>query len=271
MKAIQNGLLHRNAELAGRAGLVRLTGQLVRVGALLAFGVLQSGVANDAWAAKPKAKKPPAAAAEPASAAEPAPEPAEPAPAADPAPAAEPAQTGASTPASEEDLRLGPFAPPPKPFPFPLLGDERAKELFVDRDGTIYRERKYSGHVPDWNEVGPGPSSGGRCKVEAQDLSWVGFQNNADGSRIYVQVDKAACGYVYRPDDNHIVIDLPQVSIPTSNLRREILTGAFPTSVAQVRAEDVAGRGTRVVISLKETRPYLSAQQGRYIFVDVTR
>lgn len=264
MRVIQKGLLQRHAGLT------------TWLGAVLMLAGLHAGGANDAWAAKPKAKPAKKAPAEPAADSAPAAETGgassertEPAP--EPAPARDAADTGASTPASEEDLRLGPFAPPPKPFPFPLLGDERAKELFVDRDGTIYRERKYSGHVPDWNEVSPGPAAGGRCKVEPQDLSWVGFQNNADGSRIYVQVDKAACGYVYRPDDTHIVIDLPQVSIPTSNLRREILTGAFPTSVAQVRAEDVAGRGTRVVISLKDSRPYLSAQQGRYIFVDVTR
>jgi len=214
-------------------------------------------------AAKTAGKKTP----EPAPAEETAPAKAEPAP----APATpEPADTASSTPASEEDLRLGPFAPPPRPFPFPLLGDERAKELFVDRDGQLYRERKYSGHIPDWNEQIPGGSSG-RCRVEAQNLSWVGFQNNADGSRIYVQLEKSACGYVYRPDDRHIVIDLPQVAIPTSNLRREILTGAFPTSVEFVRAEDMQGRGTRVVISLKEPRPYLSSHLGRYVFVDVTR
>jgi hypothetical protein len=86
-----------------------------------------------------------------------------------------------------------------------------------------------------------------------------------------VQLEKNACGYVYRPDDLHIVIDLPQVSISSENLRREILTGAFPTAVEMVKAEDLGGKGTRVVIVLRERRPYLSAHLGRYLFVDVTR
>lgn len=174
-----------------------------------------------------------------------------------------------STPVGDDASKLGPFQPPPRPFPFPLLGDEKAREVFVDRAGNLYKERPYSGNVPDWNTT---PSAaGGRCKIEAQALSWIGFQNNADGSRVYVQVERDACGFVYRPDDLHIVIDLPQVAISGANLRREILTGAFPTAIEMVKAEDLPGKGTRVVISLRDKRPYLSAHLGRYLFVDVTR
>ena len=175
-----------------------------------------------------------------------------------------------ATPVGEDAAKLGPFQAPPRAFPFPLLGDDRAREVFVDRAGNLYKERPYQGNVPDWNEA-PSVALGGRCKVETQSLNWVGFQNNADGSRIYVQVEGNACGYVYRPDDLHIVIDLPQVGIPSENLKREILTGAFPTAVEMVKAEDLGGKGTRVVIVLRERRPYLSAHLGRYLFVDVTR
>ncbi len=175
-----------------------------------------------------------------------------------------------ATPVGEDAVKLGPFQPPPRAFPFPLLGDDRAREVFVDRAGNLYKERPYQGNVPDWNEA-PSVALGGRCKVEVQNLSWVGFQNNADGSRVYVQVEGNACGYVYRPDDLHIVIDLPQVAISHENLKREILTGAFPTAVEMIKAEDLSGKGTRVVIVLRERRPYLSAHLGRYLFVDVTR
>lgn len=186
-----------------------------------------------------------------------------------PEPAPPPPEISA-TPVGEDAAKLGPFQAPPRAFPFPLLGDDRAREVFVDRAGNLYKERPYQGNVPDWNEA-PSVALGGRCKVESQNLSWVGFQNNADGSRIYVQVEGSACGYVYRPDDLHIVIDLPQVGIPTENLKREILTGAFPTAVEMIKAEDLGGKGTRVVIVLRERRPYLSAHLGRYLFVDVTR
>ncbi len=174
------------------------------------------------------------------------------------------------TPVGEDALRLGPFAPPPKPFPFPLLGDERAKELFVDRAGNLYKERPYSGQVPDWNSE-TAPTQVGRCKVEPQQLTWVGFQNNADGSRVYVQLEKAACGYVYRPDDLHVVIDLPQVTISNANLKNEILTGAFPTAVEFIKTEEIAGRGTRITVVLRDKQPYLSAHLGRYVFVDIQR
>ncbi len=181
-----------------------------------------------------------------------------------------PAYEPIGTPVGEDALRLGPFVAPPKPFPFPLLGDERQKEVFVDRDGKLYKDRPYSGQVPDWNTEVPSNLTG-RCKVEPQMLTWVGFQNTADASRVYVQLEHEACGYVYRPDDSHIVIDLPQVAIANSNLRREILTGAFPTQIDFIRAEDVVGRGTRIVISLKDKRSYLSAHLGRYVFVDIPR
>ncbi len=183
-------------------------------------------------------------------------------------PAYEPVESG--TPVGEDALRLGPFVAPPKPFPFPLLGDDRQKEVFVDREGKLYKDRPYSGQVPDWNSEVPSNTTG-RCKVEPQMLTWVGFQNTADASRVYVQLEHEACGYVYRPDDSHIVIDLPQVAIANPNLRREILTGAFPTQIDFIRAEDVVGRGTRIVISLKDKRSYLSAHLGRYVFVDIPR
>ncbi|MBM4344950.1 MAG: hypothetical protein FJ100_16400 [Deltaproteobacteria bacterium] len=184
--------------------------------------------------------------------------------------AKEPRPEDSATPVGDDATKLGPFAPPPRPFPFPLLGDDKAREVFVDRAGNLYKERPYSGNVPDWNAA-PSVGSGGRCKVEPQTLSWVGFQNNADGSRVYIQVENVACGYVYRPDDLHIVIDLPQVSIAALNLKREILTGAFPTAIEMIKAEDVPGKGARVVVVLRERRPYLSAHLGRYLFVDVTR
>jgi len=176
----------------------------------------------------------------------------------------------AQTPVGEDALRLGPFVAPPKPFPFPLLGDDKAREVFVDRAGQIYKERPYSGHVPDWNAAAP-VSGGGRCRVEPQQLLWVGFQNNSDGSRVFVQLEHDACGYVYRPDDNHVVVDLPSVTVANANLKNDILTGAFPTTVDLVHVEEVPGRGTRVVIVLKERRPYLSAHLGHYVFVDIAR
>mgnify|MGYP006928156380 FL=1 len=168
-----------------------------------------------------------------------------------------------------EDLRLGDFHAPPPPYPFPLLGDEKAREVFVDKAGRLYEERKYSGVIPDWRHRNT--LHRGRCRVREQTLTWVGFQNTFSSSRIFIQVDGEACGYVYRPDEKHIVIDLPAVRIENPNLKRDILTGAFPTPVALVHIETMGTRGTRVTIALKEPQRYLSAHLGRYVFVDVAR
>ncbi len=175
-----------------------------------------------------------------------------------------------ATPLAAEDLRLGAFVAPPRSYPFPLLGDDRAREVFVDKAGELYKQRKYSGLVPDWRRR-QGRFRRGRCQVTSQDLNWVGFQNHASSSRIFVQVAREACGYVYRPDDKHIVIDLPAVQIPNSNLKRDILTGAFPTPVDLIHVEEIAGRGTRITIVLKNNRRYLSSHLGRFVFVDIAR
>ncbi len=172
---------------------------------------------------------------------------------------------------SAEDLRLGAFRAPARPFPFPLLGDDRAREVYVDREGKLYKERPYKGHVPDWRTRRDDGPFKGRCQVRPQTLTWVGFQNNRDNSRIFVQVDKEACGYVYRPDGQHIVIDLPAVKVANSNLKRDILTGAFPTPVNLVHVQEIKGKGTRITIALKSRQRYLSAHLGRYVFVDVAR
>jgi hypothetical protein len=188
------------------------------------------------------------------------------------APAAEAPAGSEPGPAKElvgEALRLGPFQAPPRPYPFPLLGDDKARELYVDRGCRLYKDRPYSGHVPECG--GPKVERRGRCRVQDQTLTWVGFQNAFGSSRVFVQVEKEACGYVYRPDDLHIAIDLPAVTVSNPNLRRDILTGAFPTAVDQIRVEEVIGRGTRIIIQLREPRRYLSAHLGRYVFVDVAR
>lgn len=174
------------------------------------------------------------------------------------------------TPLGVADLRLGAFVAPARSYPFPLLGDDKAREVFVDKAGELYKSRKYSGLVPDW-QARSGRSRNGRCQVNAQQLTWVGFQNHAGSSRVFIQVEREACGYVYRPDDRHIVIDLPAVDVTNTSLLRDILTGAFPTPVDLIHVEHVVGRGARVTIALKHDRRYLSSHLGRYIFVDVAR
>ena len=168
-----------------------------------------------------------------------------------------------------EDLRLGDFRAPPPPYAFPMLSDEKAKEVYVDSAGRLYKERKYSGVVPNWRTRKR--MRRGRCRVQDQKLTWIGFQNAFNSSRVFIQVDGQACGYVYRPDAKHIVIDLPAVSIDNSNFKRDILTGAFPSAVAMVHVSSIDDKGTRVTIALKEPRRYLSAHLGRYLFVDVAR
>lgn len=174
------------------------------------------------------------------------------------------------TPLTAADLRLGAFVAPTRSYPFPLLGDDKAREVYVDKAGELYKRRKYSGLVPDWQRR-QARFRRGRCQVKGQALTWVGFQNHSGSSRIFVQVEREACGYVYRPDDRHIVIDLPAVTVTNANLLRDILTGAFPTPVDLIHVEQVEGRGTRVTIALKHNRRYLSSHLGRYVFVDIAR
>lgn len=184
-------------------------------------------------------------------------------------PAAPATADGSQSWLSAEDLRLGDFKAPRAPYPFPLLGDERAREIYVDKEGKLYKERRYSGMIPDWGQRGA--LRRGRCQVVPQQLAWVGFQNNYDSSRVFIAVDQQACGYVYRPDDLHVVIDLPAVRVGNPNLLRDILTGAFPTPVKQIHVEERDERGTRITIQLREPRRYLSAHVGRYVFVDIAR
>ena len=148
-----------------------------------------------------------------------------------------------------EDLRLGDFRAPPPPYAFPMLSDDKAKEVYVDSAGRLYKERKYSGVVPNWRTRKR--MRRGRCRVQDQKLTWIGFQNAFNSSRVFIQVDGQACGYVYRPDAKHIVIDLPAVSIDNSNFKRDILTGAFPSAVAMVHVSSIEDKGTRVRLRSK--------------------
>jgi len=155
------------------------------------------------------------------------------------------------------------------------LGEHVTQEFVVDEDGDIYRKRTYSGIIPRFKDrVGEGLKAG-KVNKKRPVITWVGFQHRSLLSSVFVQTDADLETFrVYKPDSDHIYVDIPKAAVPVRNDRREIITDQFDSPVAKIQARPISirgFRGTRLIITLNRPTGYMWRQDGRYIYIDIAR
>lgn len=155
------------------------------------------------------------------------------------------------------------------------LGEGDILEVYVDLKGQIYKRRRYQGVVPRFNDL-PAFSGPMRDQMNQQGAKprvlWVGFQQLAAASRIFVKTDRVAVYTLYKPDAKHIVLEFPEATVPIKNTQRELLTEHFNTPVKQVRILEQKNKGrVKVVVDLKESVGYIYRQDGSYVYIDIER
>ena len=155
------------------------------------------------------------------------------------------------------------------------LGEHVIQEFVVDEDGDIYRKRTYSGIIPRFQDRVGGGLKAGVVNKKKPVITWVGFQHRSLLSSVFVQTDKDLETFrVYKPDSDHIYVDIPKADVPVRNDRREILTEQFDSPVAKIHARPISikgFRGTRLIITLNRPTGYMWRQDGRYIYIDIAR
>jgi hypothetical protein len=155
------------------------------------------------------------------------------------------------------------------------LGEGDILEVYVDLKGQIYKRRRYQGVIPRFNDV-PAFTGPMRDHMNQQGTKprvlWVGFQQLAAASRIFVKTDRVAVYTLYKPDAKHIVLEFPDATVPIKNTHRELLTEHFNSPVKQVRILEQANKHrVKVVVDLKESVGYIYRQDGNYVYIDIER
>lgn len=149
--------------------------------------------------------------------------------------------------------------------------EEGVSETVVDEAGAIYKRRYYGGVVPHLRDSLRDVKTSKVHKRGPLEITWIGFQQKALFSRVFVQTDRLPTYTIFKPDPLHIVVEFPTARLRTIQEDRIILTHEFNTKVDQIDAKPVRGHGIHVVITLKEPMGYLYKQEGDYVFIDVER
>jgi hypothetical protein len=147
-------------------------------------------------------------------------------------------------------------------------------EVYVDAKGKIYKERRYQGVVPRFQDEAAFSEAiktqlrgGKQAKVV-----WVGFQKLLAASRVFIKTDRVVVYTLYKPNPAQIVVEFPRATVPLRNNMRELTTSAFDTPVSRIRVhEDPKRQTVQVLIDLRPPVSYIYRQDGPYIYVDIER
>jgi hypothetical protein len=98
-------------------------------------------------------------------------------------------------------------------------------------------------------------------------MTWVGFQQIKDGSRVFIKTSAAVDYRITEAGPETLVVELMDTIIPTHNNRRPLDTSFFPAAVAMITPTSSKG-SVKIEIKLKERVPFITKQEDNSLFVD---
>ncbi len=106
-----------------------------------------------------------------------------------------------------------------------------------------------------------------------KNMTWVGFQQTRDASRVYVKTNEQVSYRVTEESDNLIVLELENTRIPLRNNRRFLDTHFFDSAVTMITPHEIEGvtRSVRIEIQLKNRVPYKTVQEENMVYVNFER
>lgn len=147
-------------------------------------------------------------------------------------------------------------------------GAGKVRKLPVVRFGVGQETLQPSGETPLDPEQ-PLPEGDGDFDPGPRTMSYIGFRQMADVSRVFVRLDGKAKYKQYREGGN-MILELVNTSVPVKNNTRPLDTSYFNSPVTNVQAVP-SGGNTRVTVQLKEAVPFKVKRIGTTIAVDFTR
>jgi hypothetical protein len=108
---------------------------------------------------------------------------------------------------------------------------------------------------------------------EMRELVWIGFQNGAEFSRVYVKTNEQVQYKVSDVGADAVIIDLFDTRVQSRNHKRPMDTSQFDSPVLRIAAEELEGaaRQVRVEIKLRHKVPYEVTQVGEVLSIDFKR
>ncbi len=105
---------------------------------------------------------------------------------------------------------------------------------------------------------------------ELRELEWIGFQNAADASRVFLRTNEPVQYRVTERSPDLIIVDLFNTRIGNRNQRRPLDTSQFDSSILEVKAEELEGasRQVRLEIKLRGKTSYEAKQDDRALNLD---
>lgn len=128
------------------------------------------------------------------------------------------------------------------------------------------RSGPYLGVQPGLKDVAPGKENV-KARGALRVLTWVGFQMQGPGGRVFIQTSEPAVYSIVASDPNEVVLEFPDTRVQSSNDARALDTTWFPTAVASVEARAAKGLA-RVVVRLRDVVGYDLRQEGNYLYLD---
>ena len=153
--------------------------------------------------------------------------------------------------------------------PYEFVGETGRVEIIVDKEGTLYKDRKYKGVIPGLRAT-TNPRRFARQRGKAI-ISWVGFQPKAAISRIFwVLTDPSPQFHVDRIDAMTVDVTFPNAKVTASNTIRGMEMQQFGGPIAYVVGKRLR-KGIRYRIRLKRPANYLFRHEAPYLYVDFER
>ncbi|AKQ67409.1 hypothetical protein A176_004321 [Myxococcus hansupus] len=115
----------------------------------------------------------------------------------------------------------------------------------------------------------PSRSSGGEVSSRRKTLTLVGFQQQADSSRVFIRTNEPV-SYSVGERGRTVVLELENTRVDSNNNTLPLDTSFFASPVLRVDPS-ASGRDVRITIQLRQGAPFQTRQDGNVISLDFQR
>ncbi len=119
----------------------------------------------------------------------------------------------------------------------------------------------------------PAGGSAQELDNEVKDMSWLGFQQFKDASRVFVRTTEKVKYRVDASRENLVVLILENTAVPLKNNRRFLDTRFFDSPVTYVQPKVIEGpsQSVRIEITLRRRVPFKEVQNDNFLALDFDR
>jgi colicin import membrane protein len=117
------------------------------------------------------------------------------------------------------------------------------------------------------------PALGQELENEVKDLTWIGFQQFAEVSRVFVRTNTPARYHLKKESDGKIIMTIENTRIPLLNNRRLLDTRFFDSPILSIQPNAIEGPSpsVQIEITLRKPAEMTEAQQDTKISLDFAR